>query len=433
MGKPLRRTATAALSALLVIAAGVACGNTTAKGGGGTGQKAGKGVTCKSNSPRQGVTDSEIRVGGLASKTNPLGFNYGQAWDGTEAYFKMINQQGGVFGRKLNLAVKEDDQVGSNAQATQRLASSDNVFAVAPVASLLFTGAKTLAQNCIPTFGWNINPEWSSGPSMFGDKGSNLGIKQPNLGAAWLTKKLNAKKVGVLAYNITESKQCATGLQNTYKQFPGLTKVAFTDSAVPYPLTDISGDVSKMKSQGVDMVIACVDVNGMATVAREMKKQNFDATLFLPDGYYPQVKSNPNFIGSYAVTFFVPFEVPNPPPGLKQYLSWMKKTNGPINEISLAGWVAADMLVTGIKKAGKNFDRSKVVAALNKMTDYTANGILPGIDWTIAHTSKWRPNCAAYSEVRKGKFVPRFGQPGKPFVCLVTKANSHTIPEPTYK
>jgi ABC-type branched-subunit amino acid transport system substrate-binding protein len=212
-----------------------------------------------------------------------------------------------------------------------------------------------------------------------------------------------------------------------------VAKVAFTDSAVPYPVTDLSGDVSAMKRAGVDIVAACVDVNGMGAIAREMRKQNFNATMYLPDGYYDQIKTDPNFNGSYVLTFFTPLETKNPPPGLRDFLTWMKKRNAPVSEISLSGWISADMLVTGIKAAGKDFTRSKVVAALNGMTDYSANGILPPIDWTIAHTDKWNPGCAAYSVVRNGKFVPQFAKDGKPFLCFPSNLPAGQPPEPSYK
>ncbi len=406
-----------------------ACSNSKSK----TATNTKNGTTCTSPNETQGVSSTEIRVGGIASKTNPLGFNYGEAWDGTQAYFDMVNKNGGVFGRKLKLVTKEDDQTGNNTQSVQRLLTQDNVFAVAPVASLLFTGASLLAQNCVPTFGWNINPQWALGPSLFGDKGSNLNFEAPNVGAAWLAQKLGRKKVGVLAYNIEESKRCSVGLQNTFKHFTTGAKVEYTDAALPYPLTDPSGDISQMKKQGVDFVAACVDVNGMVTIAREMRKQNFDATFYLPDGYYNQIKSDPNFTGAYAITFFAPFDAAKPPPGLKDYLSWLQRNHRPISEISLAGWVSADMLVTGIKAAGKNFTRSSVVAAINGMKDYTANGLLPPIDWTIAHTKDWNPPCGAFSTVKGGEFVSQFGKPGKPFLCFPNNPPPGPVPEPTFK
>src|SRR5690242_10887828 len=48
-----------------------------------------------------GVTDSEIRVAVITAKTNPLGGKYHEYIDGIKAYFKTINDKGGIYGRQL--------------------------------------------------------------------------------------------------------------------------------------------------------------------------------------------------------------------------------------------------------------------------------------------------------------------------------------------
>jgi ABC-type branched-subunit amino acid transport system substrate-binding protein len=417
--------------ALVVLVLAAACSNSKSGSTQQVGPGAGK--TCTSPNETQGVTGSEIRVGGVASVHNSLGFDYGEAFKGTQAYFQMINEQGGVFGRKLKLVAAEDDGMVNNQQTVQRILTNDNVFAMAPVASLLFFGAKTLAQQCVPTFGWNINPEWASGPNLFGDKGSNLNFSAPSLGAAYIASQLGAKKAAVLAYNIPQSSQCATGMTNTWKKFPNIATLAYSDTKMSYPLKDVSGDVAAMKAKGVDFVMACFDAPNMATLAAEMHKQGMKATMFLSDGYYNSIRDNPNFEGAVAQTFFAPLTLQNKPKGLQDYLEWMQKTNTPVDEISLVGWTAADMLVTGIEKAGKNFTRSSVVKALNEMTDYNADGLLPGIDWTIAHSAEWNPPCAAYSVVRDKQFVPTYGQKDKPFLCFDPNTPANTVPKPIYK
>ena len=50
------------------------------------------------------------------------------------------------------------------------------------------------------------------------------------------------------------------------------------------------------------------------------------------------------------------------------------------------------------------------------MTDYTAGGLLPPVDWTTAHEEDG--DCLAMLKVVDGRFKPVFGQPGKPFVCF---------------
>src|SRR4029453_5030690 len=82
-----------------------------------------------------GVTDDEIRVGGVATVTqNPTGGSFAPAFEGAEAYFAYVNRtEGGIYGRKLVLSSTRDDALANNRQEVQGLISQDDVFAVLPV------------------------------------------------------------------------------------------------------------------------------------------------------------------------------------------------------------------------------------------------------------------------------------------------------------
>ena len=104
-----------------------ACGNSPGTGGssaaGGTGTPTG-GSTPGTVNPQDlkknvkidevGVTDTEILVGGVASKTNPLGGNFGDVFAGAQGYFDMINERGGIYGRKIKTVKTLDDQLANN-------------------------------------------------------------------------------------------------------------------------------------------------------------------------------------------------------------------------------------------------------------------------------------------------------------------------------
>jgi ABC-type branched-subunit amino acid transport system substrate-binding protein len=373
-----------------------------------------------------GVTSTQINVGGVVAKTNPLGGDYAAAFNGVQAYFNMVNasKDKGIYGRKLNLSSKRDDQLGNNRQEVQGLISEDNVFAVLPVAVLLYTGADLLGQSGIPTFGWNINAEWGSEqaagpPNLFGEKGSFLCFTCPTQTLPWLAQKLKTKKVGLLAYQVPQSTDCAKGVQATFDKYPG-AKIEFVDTSLAFGVTDLSNDVSQMKDKGVDMVTTCMDNNGTLTLAKEMKKQGLNANQYLPNAYNQKFISEnaPFFQGSYALTFFTPFEVKQKPKGLKDFQKWMKKGGFEQNENAMAGWINADQFVTGLKEAGPDFTRQKVIDAINAEKNFTANGLLAGTDWSIAHQADQAQGCTVLSKIDNGKFVPSFGQPGKPFTCF---------------
>ena len=103
------------------------------------------------------------------SKTNILNGPYGSTFDGVKAYFDKVNDAGGIYDRKLELVSERDDQMGQNQQQVQALLAQDNVFAALPMATIVsFTGAQDLVDENVPTFGWNINTEFTGHPNLFG-------------------------------------------------------------------------------------------------------------------------------------------------------------------------------------------------------------------------------------------------------------------------
>jgi ABC-type branched-subunit amino acid transport system substrate-binding protein len=409
-------------AAALVLAA---CGNVeegSSDGGGNGGTLAPVSEEdLKTNIPssQPGVTDSEIKVGGVVSKTNPLGGKYDHAFKGVEAYFEMINSQGGLYGRDLKLAVQRDDQVANNQQEAQALVSQDNVFAVLPVATLLFSGAETFASAQVPTFGWTINQEWAGPPNLFGERGSYLCYDCAYPIQPWLADELGRSKVAVLAYNVPQSAGCAAGIQKSFDQY-GDAEIVFTDSALSYGTTDYSVQVGKMKDLGVDFVTTCMDNNGVKSLADEIRKQELPAVQYIQQGYDHDMAREFSSVldGSYVLTWFQPFEVEQPPPAMQDYFDWIEKVGGEPSELSMVGWLNADLFVRGLKAAGPEFTRQKVVDAINVMENWTADGLIPGVDWTIYHERNADEGCYAVSKIENGGFTPQFGEPGKPFLCF---------------
>jgi ABC-type branched-subunit amino acid transport system substrate-binding protein len=379
-----------------------------------------------------GVSADAINVGGVASKTNPLGGNYGDAFVGTQAYFDMVNSEGGIYGRKLKITEQRDDALSNNKAEVDALISDQNIFAILPVASLLFTGGNDIAQSGIPTFGWNINQEWSGTAAdprsnMFGQTGSftDFTAAKAYMPIIWLAQHLKVSKLGVLAYTADQSKDCATGIKNSVEKYgpKAGVKLAFIDQALSFGTTDMSSQVSKMKDAGVGLVTTCMDTNGVVTLAKEMKKQKLDAKQYLPNGYDDEfVKQYGDlFEGSVVRTDFTQWRLPEKeqPPGLKEFLKWMKGKT--LNENAMVGWLNAAQFVQGLRDAGPDFTRQKVIDAINKETNFKADGVVHGVDWTKSHTQDADPTkgCDFNATIKNSQFVPDFSQPGKPFHCVV--------------
>lgn len=78
-----------------------------------------------------GVTDTEIKLGTTAPYSGPAS-SYGIYGQAQTAYFKMINDNGGINGRKINLISLDNAFSPPKAvEQTRKLVESDEVFAIA--------------------------------------------------------------------------------------------------------------------------------------------------------------------------------------------------------------------------------------------------------------------------------------------------------------
>jgi len=374
-----------------------------------------------------GVTSSRIIVGGVASVTGPLPAAFAPIFDGVNAYLDLVNANGGVDGRKIDFAFPLDD--GSNpSQDTDQvrtLVEQDHVFAVVGVATPTFAGASYLAANDVPTFGYAVSTQWAAGPSLYGSEGSYIAFTRPGPEPAYLAEQIHAKAVGILAYNVSGSTQGCEGVAYEMRRFH--IPVAYEDISIQAPPVDLTTDVNRMKSAGVDLVASCMDLSGNILLSRTMHQDGMGSVAqYWLNGYDESaVRSYASLMqGVYFLIGHVPFEsaelTPGKYPGMDLYLKELaryfpKELPG---EASLAGWIDADMFVEGLRLIGRDVSRTRLVDALNSLTEFTADGLVSPIDWRYEHTTLGPIDCNVYVRVLGGHFVPLFGSPRSVFTCF---------------
>ena len=90
-----------------------------------------------------------------------------------------------------------------------------------PIATLLFTGADRWRATDTPAFGWNINQEFSRAAQPV------RRARLVHLLHLWRTRrnpgspsKQGRTKVGILAYNVSQSSDCADGVKAAFEKWP---------------------------------------------------------------------------------------------------------------------------------------------------------------------------------------------------------------------
>jgi branched-chain amino acid transport system substrate-binding protein len=89
-----------------------------------------------------GVTKTTIKIGILSDLTGAAASTFETTPGAIEGVFKMINKQGGIYGRKIIWVVADTQSSPTGSQtAVRNLIENQHVFAIAENSALFFAGA----------------------------------------------------------------------------------------------------------------------------------------------------------------------------------------------------------------------------------------------------------------------------------------------------
>ena len=394
-----------------------------------------------------GVTDDEIRFAAFGTRSNnPLGTCVLDCYvDGINAYFAFRNSEGGAHGRDLVLSTELDDELSKNQERALEIVSADDVFG-AFSATQLSSGWGDIADAGIPLYVWGIDFEAMNGrDSIWASTGVVCGSctrRSPTYSA----EVVGAKKMASLGYDISQvSKDCAGAQAKSIDLYGGETgqEVVYLNDHLAFGLPNgVAPEVTAMKKAGVDFVMACIDLNGMKTLAQELQRQGMGDVPMMHANTYDQAfvaEAGELFEGDLVLVNFRPFEADADDSALADYFKWMEETGSEQTELAMMGWINADLAYQGLVEAGPQFDRASVIEATNKLTAYSAGGLINPIDWTRQHeppteddpaTHGYTEECVALVQVTDGEFQI-VGDEKNPFLCWDGANRDWAEPEPS--
>jgi ABC-type branched-subunit amino acid transport system substrate-binding protein len=372
------------------------------------------------------VTATQINVGALATLSTGIAADFAPIVPGVQAYFDMVNEHGGVDGRKLELAHVLDDggNPTTDLDLARTLVQQDHVFAIVGVATAFFGAAPFLVQSGTPTFGFATENDWSPAPNLYAAYGSVLAFSSTNPDFVFVAKKLAAKSVGVIAYNVPQSADECQGALTAFKSHG--VHLGYSDLAVPYG-SDLSSDVVHMQRAGVDLVVSCLDVPGNIDLSRLLQQNGLSGVNQLWFDGYDQSTLNqyaPLMQHTYFLVQHVPFQAarqfPGAFPGLDQYIKTMNtyESGYTFNEVAMEGWLSAALFVQGLRSVGPDLTQQKLVQAINHIDAFTGDGLSTPVNWATAHRSVTSPACESFVAVHGDSFDVAFNRGKDVWVCF---------------
>jgi len=388
----------------------------------------GTSAAASSGGSAPGVTSSTITVASLATSSGALSSGFVDLIYGVKAYLDMVNAHGGVDGRKIIWSKVADDQASPTTDEIQarNLVEQDHVFAIVGVATPFFESGPYLASTGTPTFGYLVEGGWNKYPNLFGAYGSEIGYNTRAGVLTYVAHEEHAQSVAVLAYGFVATSKDACQAAATGMKRNGVN-VAYQDLDMTY-LEDPTSDVEQMAAHHTDLVLTCLDGPEDLSIAESLHQYGVNAKEIWENGYdRATVRQNAAALsGDLFYLQHVPFEAvqefPGKYPSMAQYIATMNKyePTWTYDDISFQGWVNAELFVAGLRAVGRDLTQQKLVNAINKMTDFTAGGLIAPVNWKTAHTKSTPPFCSAWLQVTtSGKYQSVLVQHGdQTYMCF---------------
>ncbi|MTI70718.1 MAG: ABC transporter substrate-binding protein [Firmicutes bacterium] len=335
----------------------------------------------------QGITEDTIKIGTIAVQSGVLSFIGTPYVAGMESYFNMINENGGVNGRKIELLKKDDEFKPDKAvAAVESLIYDDEVFAIV---GQLGTPGVVAAQDIVKEKGIP-SVYFGSGAVSLTKAGENFFPVQPNyvyegkLMSKYAFEEFKADKVVVMYQNDDVGRDGLEGFKDGLKELdkssmlPSEGEIAFGASD-----TDFTVQIQKAKEQDPDLIIIYGLGGATSGILKGMEGlgvnkpmlttySNADASfLKMASKGAPNVIENLNVMGWLEVNG----------ESLKPLNEAMKKyyPDVPVNAYTMAGWVAGETFVAGVKKAGDNLTWDGYIKAMNNLK--FTEGLAPEISY----------------------------------------------------
>jgi len=368
-------------------------------------------------------------IGFVTSDTGLAASSYVNSEWGAEARIDALNDAGGVNGHKIVLKTEDDgSSFANNLTVTQDLVQNKGAFGVIEDSTFIAGSYKWLNQQGIPVTGAAIDgPEWNTAPNsnmfsvfpVFGPFPDGTRFTNDN-GAKFL-KAIGVTKLALLAYNIPSAIAAGKASAQVYQQ-NGI-QICYVNNTIPFNDQDFTAVALQIKAAGCDGVEGLFLLGSDIPLSRAVKAAGVKAKFLWPTAYDQNLVDQQSALqamqGDYTNTT-VDFTV-DPSPAAKLLLARLKqytKFPGGIPSLNVVyGYAAADLMITGLQRAGTDPTRASFIASLREYDGWTGGGLFsPPVPMSHFGTTGMVPatGCALYVQIGSTGFE-QYGD-GKP-IC----------------
>ncbi|MEP7181245.1 MAG: ABC transporter substrate-binding protein [Betaproteobacteria bacterium] len=328
---------------------------------------------------QDGITPTSILIGQSAALSGPAAQLGIQMRDGAKLWLDQVNAAGGVNGRRIELKTRDDKYESKlAAENTKKLIEEDRVFLL-----FAYVGTPT-SQASLPIF-----------------TEARVPFVAPFTGAELLRAPLNRYIFNVRASYYDETERIVdhltrsgvkkfavfyqhdaygqAGLEGVKRALARRNLTWVATGTVERNTTDVAAAVKTIHAAQPEATVMISAYTSTAEFVRQMRKSGSISQYFTV-----------SFVGSKAlaealgdegrgvmIAQVVPFPWSPLTPIVKEYLDLAKRSGKvDVNFSSLEGFIAAKVLVEGLRRTGKDPTREKFVTAMESISYLEIGGFL---------------------------------------------------------
>ncbi len=368
-----------------------------------------------------GATDTEIKIGNIMPYSGPASA-YGVIGKTEEAYFRKINAEGGINGRKINF-ISYDDAYSppKTVEQARKLVESDEVLIVfnplgTPPNSAIqkYMNTKKVPQLFVATGAtkWNDPKEfpWTMGWQPNYQSESQIYAK-------YILKELPNAKIAILYQNDDYGKDYVKGLKDGLGAKAASMIVAEESYETTQPTID--SNIVKLKSTNADVFFNVTTPKFAAQAIKKIAEIEWKPLHFLNNvsASIGSVMKPAGFENSQNIISSAYLKDPTDPQwkddaGMKAWNVFLDKYYPEANRADASvmyAYTVAQGLVYVLKNCGDNLTRENIMKQAASIKDLELGGLLPGVKVNTSATD-FAPLSQLQLMKFKGETWDRFGE-----------------------
>jgi len=338
-----------------------------------------------------GASDTEIKIGNVEAYSGPASA-YGVIGKTEEAYFKMINDAGGINGRKINFISYDDGySPPKTVEQVRKLIESDEVL-------LIFNALGTPTQNAVQKYHNSKKvPQLflATGASKWNDPKDfpwTMGFQpsyrvEARIFAKYILKAMPNAKVAVFYANDDFGKDYVAGLKDIFGDKTSSILIAEESYETTEP--SIDSHIVKLKGTGADVFVNISTPKFAAQAIKKMAELEWKPMHVMTDvsisiGAVMKPAGLENSEGILSATYIKDASDSRwaSDPGMKKFMVFIDQylPGANISDANLVyGYAAAQTMVQVLQQCGDNLTRENVMKQAASLRDFVPDTLLPGV------------------------------------------------------